>query len=135
MNQLTTTHKLDFESGQATNPFGELEHRFRIGTCTGQWGVVTDGYFILSVINSEPGNGHLDDVFEWFEHSCKRDNRNLFVLEIFNEKFYLHLLSKRGFKPLDTDGDNVVKIFNQKAYKHLRKNGNEILKKGSLKCI
>lgn len=132
-----SSHKLDFEC--APDPTGAAlgmnSQRFRIGTCTGQWGTVTNGYYIMSVLNSCPGNGHFDDVLEWFEMSCKRDGYNLFVLECMNKGFYEHLISKRGFIALDGDRENVVKIFNQQAYKNVVINGNEMLVAGSLKCI
>lgn len=64
----------------------------------------------ISVINSQPGNGHLDDVFQWFESSCKRDKKALIVMELMNERFKKHLLEKRGFS--DMGKDNVIKIIN-----------------------
>lgn len=130
-----TTHKLGFEAADSPyDIFGDGHKMFRIGTCEGQWGSTDDSYFIISVINSEPGNGHLDDVFEWFEYSCLRDGKNLLVLACFNNGFYRHLLSKRGFKPLDKKEDNCIKIFNERSYRKLLKKGNTILKAGSLVC-
>lgn len=131
-NEVITTHKLDFET--APGVYGP-HPVFRVGTCNGQYGSTKDSYYILSVINDEPGNGHLDDVFEWFEHSCKRHGKNLLVLECFNPGFYLHLISKRGFIPLDSQAENCIKIYNKKQYKKLLKNGNEIIQKGSLTCV
>lgn len=135
MNAITTTHKLDFEACESPYAIFDNHKMFRIGTCEGQWTSTKDCYVIISVLNKTPGNGHLEDVFEWFEFSCKRDNKNLLVVECMNESFYLHLLSKRGFIPLDTKGENVIKVFNKKAYKHLKKNGNEIIKAGTLQCV
>jgi hypothetical protein len=139
-NAIVTTHNLDFESAESPyNIFGDIfgsgHMIFRIGTCHGQWGSTKDSYYILSVINNIPGNGHLTDVFEWFEFSCKRDNKNLLVLKCMNKRFYTHLSSKRGFSPLDAKGENLIKIFNKKAYKQLKKNGNEIIKAGTLECV
>ena len=131
-NQLKTKHNLDFEVCENSGYSFPL---FRVGTCSGQWGSTRDSYFILSVINDKPGNGHLDDVFEWFEFSCKRDNKNLLVLECMNESFYLHLLSKREFIPLDDKGNSLIKIFNRKKYKQLRKNGNEIIQAETMQCV
>ncbi|MEK6884973.1 MAG: hypothetical protein AABY22_35405 [Nanoarchaeota archaeon] len=109
-NSFITTHNLDFEAPESPYSFlfGDETKLFRIGTCTGQWGCNKNGYYILSVINDEPGNGHLNDVFEWFEFSSKRDNKNLLVLECMNNRFYNHLISKRGFNPIDKN--NVIKI-------------------------
>lgn len=91
-----TEHNLLFEScAWAINPSIQC---FRIGTCTGQWFAYDSSYVILTVINHEPGNGHLNDVFQWFEASAKRDKYALEVWEIMNKRFYDHLLNKRGFK-------------------------------------
>lgn len=135
-NIIQTKHKLDF--GVAPSPydlFSDGHMMFQVGTCEGQWGCTKDSYFILSVTNKQQGNGHLDDVFEWFEYSAKRDGKNLMVLECMNERFYKHLLAKRGFVPLDVKGENCIKIFNRKQYKRLLKNGNEIINKGTLTCV
>jgi len=98
-NAIITTHNLDFLSAE-DEFLGTLN--FKIGTCVGQWGSTWDSYYILTVINDQPGNGHFDDVLQWFEYSAKRDNKNLIVLELWNERLYFHLLIKRGFIPLDT---------------------------------
>lgn len=119
---LKTTHNLKFEVAESI--FGLL---YKIGTCHGQWFSIKDSYCILSIINDSPGNGHLNDVFEWFEFSCKRDKKNLLVLECFNTSFYEHLLSKRGFIALDADKYNCIKVFNKSAYKRLIRCGNEVL--------
>lgn len=136
MNELKTTHNLTFEMAESPyDIFGDNHKMFRVGTCEGQWGSTSDSYYILSVVNNKEGNGHLDDVFEWFEHSAKRDNRNLLVLECMNNDFYNHLISKRGFVKLDNEQKNCVKVFNKKLYRKLLRDGNEIIKKGSLTCI
>lgn len=81
---------------------------FQIGTCHGLWKCKNRQYQILAIDNDEPGNGHLDDVFEWFENSCKRDGYNLVIQELWNLGFKKHLIEKRGFKPLGKD--NLIKI-------------------------
>lgn len=132
-NSLTTTHSLDFFSCE--HEVFTNHSRYKIGTCKGIWGCTGDAYYILSITNSRPGNGHLDDVFEWFEHAAKRDNKNLLVLECFNKKFYHHLISKRAFISMDADKENVIKVYNKKFYRQLLKKGNEIIIAGSFKCI
>jgi hypothetical protein len=82
---------------------------FRIGTCEGQWFAIEHSYCILSVLNNNPGNGHLDDVFEWFEFSCKRDKKALLVLEVMNDRFKQHLITKRGFNEVPGKPD-LIKI-------------------------
>lgn len=64
---------------------------------------------ILSVINDVPGNGHFNDVLEWFENSCKRDGRLLRVREVWNKGLLTHMLTKRGF--VHESGDNLIKQF------------------------
>ena len=128
--EFKSTHNLKFEMAR-----WHLGDMFRVGTCEGLWGSTNDSYYILSIINSKPGNGHLNDVFEWFENSCKRDGRNLLVLECFNKEFYKHLTDKRGFVPLDNKMENLIKVFNKKAYKRLLRKGNSILHPSKLKDI
>ncbi len=138
MNDFITTHTLDFE--MADSPYNVIGYNdghkmFRVGTCEGQWGVLNDSYYILAIINSVKGNGHFNDVLQWFEYSCKMDDKNLLILECMNKNFYSHLISKRGFIALDKNNENCIKVFNRAKYKWLKKEGNEILMKGSLKCI
>jgi hypothetical protein len=135
-NAITTKHNLDFEVAESPyNFFNDGHQMFRVGTCEGQWGFTKDCFYILSVANKVQGNGHLDDVFEWFEHSCKSHNRNLIILSVMNSSFYDHLINKRGFTPLDEKRDNLIKIFNKKHYKNLLLKGNEIIDKKTITCI
>ena len=102
-------HNLEFEVA----PFEyNLEpkftwQRFRIGTCNGLWRPFDNCYEILAVVNDITGNGHLNDVFQWFENSCKRDNYNLKVLEFFNDKFRKHLIKNRGF--IELNKNDIIK--------------------------
>ncbi len=102
----TTVHNLPFTSC----PW-HRDHDwnvFKIGTCEGQWRAFHGNYEILSIINNSPGNGHLEDVFQWFFHYCRRDGRGLRLLEIMNENFKKYLIEKRGFVE---DGVNCIKKF------------------------
>lgn len=81
---------------------------FRVGTCEGIYQVSKYAYQIIAVTNSVPGNGHFEDVLQWFESSCRRDGKNLVFMEIMNENFGKHLVTKRGFK---RKGTNCVKKF------------------------
>lgn len=74
---------------------------FRIGTCEGQWRATPEAFEILSIVNMQKGNGHLDDVFEWFEFSCKRNKLPLRILRFHNERFKQYLISQRGFKAIN----------------------------------
>lgn len=110
MSSFSTTHKLDFLSAHWDNPFNTDGWKvFKIGTCHGQWMDAGATYDILSVINDTPGNGHFEDVLEWFEHSCKRDKRSLRILEVWNKDFGKHLIEKRGFTK--EKGSNLIKRF------------------------
>lgn len=75
---------------------------FMVGTCTGQWraNVELKQYELLSIVNSEIGNGHFQDVLEWFEFSAARDRFDFVILEVVNEKLAFHLEDKRGFERL-----------------------------------
>lgn len=108
MNVIRTTHNLDFEACPwPRNPAIQL---FRIGTVEGQWIATDVSYCIISFINNKPGNGHLDDVFEWFEYSCRRDGRALMLMEFMNERFKKHCIEKRGFEPIHNTHD-LIKFF------------------------
>jgi hypothetical protein len=105
-----STHKLDFLSSEwpyLMNTDGW--HLYKVGTCNGQWRSTLDAYEILSVINDKPGNGHFNDIMEWFENSCKRDKRILRIREVWNKELHTHMLTKRGFEV--ESGGNLIKKF------------------------
>lgn len=101
-----STHNLPFEVAEWHDPGFKL---FRVGSCEGMWSSDSKSYIIVAITNNEPHNGHLNDCFEWFENSCKRDKKSLKVVEIMNVDFMFHLINKRGFKKIS--GDNVEKTF------------------------
>jgi len=128
-NAVQTKHDLDFESAPWKLPerleqaiekttynddkYPEIPWEvFRVGTCEGQWRLTPEAYEILSVINTKPGNGHLQDVLEWFGYACKRSGLSLRILAFTNERFKKHLIAKRGFVPF---GDDVERFFLQKG--------------------
>jgi len=82
---------------------------FRVGTCQGLWTSIPSSYDILAIDNMELNNGHLNDVFQWFERSCKRDKKSLRILEVWNKRFKKHLIEKRRF--VDIGNDNLEKKF------------------------
>ena len=107
-NDFKTTHNLIFWSAPwDRDPTIQV---FKIGTCKGQWIATDFTYDIISVINETPGNGHLEDVFEFFERSCRRDKRALRIREFFNEPFRQHCINKRGFVPVVGSSD-LIKVF------------------------
>lgn len=109
MKEFKSSHNLPFESCPwSRNPAYQC---FRVGTCEGQWfcSDAANAYCILTIINNQPGNGHLEDVFEYFIRSCKRDRKSLMVLEIMNGRFKKHLIEKRGFIPM-MGTDHLIKF-------------------------
>jgi len=112
MNAIETTHALGFEAAPYPSFFeDEKWNRYRVGTIEGLWNFDESNYLILSFVNSEPGNGHLDDVLEWFEYSAKRDGKSLKILSTYNARFYRHLIAKRGFKPVKGKDYDLIKTF------------------------
>lgn len=81
---------------------------FKVGTCNGIYSATKKAYQIIAITNDNQGNGHFEDVLQWFEGSCRRDKKALMFLEIMNERFGEHLISKRGFKK---QGRHLIKKF------------------------
>jgi hypothetical protein len=106
METIKTTHDLVFEVANWISP---LWMRFRVGTVNGLWGSTDISYDILAVANDQSGNGHLTDLFEIFYHSCKRDKKHLIIYEIWNKRFYEHLINKKGFEVLNER--NLIKKY------------------------
>lgn len=108
--QFESTHKLDFMTAPWNNPLADPGMAmFKVGTCDGLYQATNESYCIIAIVNDEPGNGHLDDVFEWFENSCKRDSKSLIIMEVMNQRFKAHLINKRGFVMMDEE--NLIKTF------------------------
>ena len=101
MNEFSSTHNLPFEV--ADWPLSPKWKVFRIGTITGLWGSTDTSYDILAIDNEDKGNGHLQDVFDWFKMKCIRDKRDLRFHELLNIRFENYLL-RNGFEK----GDNCV---------------------------
>jgi hypothetical protein len=97
-NAIETEHKLDFVSRRWG--IGEIYQEFQVGTCKGLWFCTRSFYGILAIINECPGNGHLNDVFQWFENSARRDHKTLLIIEFTNERFRHHCITKRGFETM-----------------------------------
>jgi hypothetical protein len=115
MTQFKSTHELDFlaRPWRIDPTFTE----FKIGTCHGIFRYIRFTIEILAIENLEPGNGHFEDVLEWFENSAKRDGKHLQFSEILNPRFAKHLKDKRGFMIID-NGKSAVKINQHKCYEY-----------------
>lgn len=101
MNTITTDHRLDFEVAPWEPlpgfPSASEFMRFRVGTCDGLWTSTETSYDILAITNNAPGNGHFEDVIQWFAFSCLRDKKDLRFLEVWNARLKSHLMGRRGF--------------------------------------
>jgi len=117
-----TEHKLEFEArpwrfgNLFQNPLEPSWMEFRVGTCEGTWRSTDEGYEILAIKNSKKGNGHFNDVLQWFEHSCRRDKKALTFLAIMNKKFAKHMVEKRGFEKIIITRDEEKLICLTKKY-------------------
>lgn len=80
-------------------------------TCEGLYKSSPTSFDILAITNSVPGNGHFEDVLEWFYNSCRRDQKDLVILEVWNSELKRHLIHKRKFKPYRVD-DVILKFKN-----------------------
>lgn len=105
-----STHNLLFEVAEYPHQLvaGVTWMAFRVGSVEGLFCDSGDSYAILAVMNNKPGSGHFTDVLEWFEHSCKRDNKKFRILEVWNEKFRKRLIEKHGF--IIENKDSLIKI-------------------------
>lgn len=101
-------HNLHYEEMPGTW-YGEK--KYRVGTCTGIYHFTRISLNIVAIVNSEPGNGHFEDVLQWFERSCRRDKKNLVFMHCDNLRFRDHLITNRGFKMIPGT-TNVCKIIN-----------------------
>lgn len=112
-----STHNLDFLCAAYDNPLEAMGIkdeftwiRFKVGTCHGLWAANDKSFLILAVENDEKGNGHFNDVLEWFEQSCKRENKTLIFVEVMNTKFKQYLMNKQGFQAIEWK-NSVEKTF------------------------
>lgn len=106
-NAIRTKHNLDF--GACQWPRDPKIMLFKIGTCNGQYYNTALTWNVISVINDQPGNGHLEDFFQWFEFACKKDSKFFVIEEFFNENFKRHCIEKRDFIAIPGT-NNVMKI-------------------------
>jgi hypothetical protein len=103
---MKTLHDLPFEAARWKIPEFIC---YRVGTCHGLYGSTEKTYDIINVHNAAPGNGHFEDVLQWFEASCRRDGKSLRIIWVLTERFKQHLIEKRGF--VEDGPDDVIKHF------------------------
>lgn len=112
-NAITTTHGLNFEQADVPKEkqdllsLGIYLYDFRVGTVYGQWYHKNNELCIFAIFNSVPGNGHVKDVFEWFEFACKEQKKNMRVTCILSNEF-ARMLELNGFS---REGRDFIKKY------------------------
>lgn len=71
--------------------------QFKIGTTHGIFKNFSLSVDVFTVINDNPGNGHMEDFFEFFEAHAKKTNRVFRMCEVSDQEFK-NALILRGFK-------------------------------------
>lgn len=72
-------------------------YNFTVGTCSGTLSKSKNELVVYSIINKNPGNGDLIPTLNWLFDMCIDDERNLIIMDVFNERFKKHLMFKYGF--------------------------------------
>lgn len=107
-NVIRTTHNLDFEA--CPWPRDPSITAWRVGTCNGVYQFEKGILCLISIHNDQPGNGHLEDAFQWFEDTVKnRGNGVIIIMEFMNERFKTHCIEKRGYVPIPGT-NNAMKV-------------------------
>lgn len=105
-----TEHELEYLQGEETEiEPGRTMAGYRVGTCHGLVCFTDDAIEILAVANEEPGNGHFNDVLQWFEYAAVDQGKILRVIELWNQPLKRHLIGKRAF--IEQDSQTVYKDF------------------------
>ena len=94
-----STNSLEYKD-RPIELFGEIMREFKIGTVTGVYSHCDEYLRIINIENSSPGNGHFNDVFDWFFNSCITHGRGLMFVAVVNERLGDHLCNQRGFEKL-----------------------------------
>jgi hypothetical protein len=112
VKEFQSTNNLPFycRDSELGELLGLTSTNFKIGTCHGSWICKDKKYIIIAVVNDNPGNGHFQDVLDWFENSCRRDKYDLVFTELFNPAFKKHLIEKRGFRDY-SEKNGVIKEY------------------------
>jgi len=93
-----SSHKLKFKTaphiiGGATTGL----ERYEVGTVHGLWNQARLSVDIFALINTEPGNGHVDDALEWFFAIAKEGAVGVRIVNITAEGFRKTLIDEWGF--------------------------------------
>lgn len=115
-----TTNGQDFYSAPYDRPWNLSNyHMFKVGTCDGLWYNTKKAFFILAIVNNCPGNGHFEDLLDWFYCSSVTSKLPLIIQEVgslqnaafgdfkVSDRFAKHLVEKRGFKRIASTDDYI----------------------------
>lgn len=87
----------------------EKVYKFICGTVDGIFTVERDRIVMIGIGNMDPGNGHVVDVFQWFDRAAKELKKDFWVVEIINAGFHRCLVERHGFQI--ATNKSVYKIF------------------------
>lgn len=105
-DKFKTTNGQDFYSAPYARPWNfENYQQFKVGTMFGLWKWENDKFVILAFLNDKPGNGNLEDVFDWFYCSAVCAQVPLVIRSVDNKRFLKHLIEKRGFVQINDEPD------------------------------
>lgn len=102
MKRFRTTHNLKISIAPQTfagRPTGNT--LYKIGTCHGFYRSTNLSVDIIAMVNDEPGNGHFDDVLQWFTEIARLEGKLLRVVEIMNPEIATRLIQFYGFHAID----------------------------------
>lgn len=71
--------------------------KFQVGSCSGLYVMGNREIKLIYVSNDKPGSGHMDDVFDWIQHSAQKENYNVRFVGVKLPAFRKHLIDDRGF--------------------------------------
>lgn len=97
-----STNNLKFQIADKPHWPGSNSYAFKIGTVEGICRQTPISFDILSVSNSQPGNGQLKDFFEWVFEIAKQGNAALRFFNV-HEKFG-KVLTEIGLEASDEPG-------------------------------
>ena len=114
---MTTVNHIVLKHAVSQSPVFSDTEAWSCGTCEGLWIVEPDRILVSAIRNNCPHNGHFETFMKRIEKRAEKNNRDLYFISFFNQRFKEHL-KKRGYEEITVtvrkDGevtDGVVKRF------------------------